>query len=119
MSRSLTALAILSVTALTTIGLAPSVGAAPAAAANCPTSYFCIYSGKDYTGWRCMWATPAIPDTVGCGFIRNGVNVASAANSTSNTKTIYTGKSYEGRIGSVKNGTAGNLAGNYQIRSFR
>ncbi|GGV36314.1 peptidase inhibitor family I36 protein [Streptomyces spectabilis] len=119
MRRSLTTLAMLSATGLAAVGLAPSASAAPKAAPNCPTTYFCIYSGKDYTGWRCMWATPAIPDTIGCGFIRSGLNVASAANSTSNTKTIYTGKSYEGRIGSVKNGTAGNLAGNYQIRSFR
>ncbi|MEU5576769.1 peptidase inhibitor family I36 protein [Streptomyces huasconensis] len=119
MRRSLTTLTMLSVTGLAAIGLAPSAGAATTAAPNCPTTYFCIFSGKDYTGWRCMWATPAIPDTIGCGFIRDRLNVASVANSTSNTKTIYTGKSYEGRIGSVKNGTAGNLAGNYQIRSFR
>ncbi|WP_432039817.1 peptidase inhibitor family I36 protein [Streptomyces cucumeris] len=120
MRRSLTTLAMVSVSGLAAIGLAPPAAAAPAPAApNCPTGYFCIFSGADYSGERCVWATDSRPDTVGCGFIRAGRNVLSVANSTGHRKQYYKGVSYQDRIGSTAAGTGGNLAGTYQIRSFR
>ncbi|EFG04866.1 Putative peptidase inhibitor (plasmid) [Streptomyces clavuligerus] len=122
MRTSLTTLVMASVTGLAAIGLAaPSaVAAAPAPMApNCDTGYFCLFSGANYTGERCIWATASIPDTIGCSFIRAQRNVLSVANSTGHRKQYYTGRSYEGRIGSTPAGGHGNLAGTYQIRSFR
>ncbi|MEV0316958.1 peptidase inhibitor family I36 protein [Streptomyces sp. NPDC050658] len=107
------------------LGTAPAALAAPAAppapaAYNCSNGYFCIYSGWNGTGERCAWASTQRPNTAdSCGFIQRGLNVLSVANSTSQRKQYYKGTNYHDRVGSTTAGDAGNLQGNYQIRSFK
>lgn len=122
-TRSLFVASLALTAALGTVPLA-AASSAPAPKApqgyNCNTGYFCIYSGWNGSGERCIWASNQRANTADdCGFIQRGANVLSVANSTGHRKQYYKGTNYQDRVGSTPAGGYGNLQGNYQIRSFK
>ncbi|MEI5101732.1 peptidase inhibitor family I36 protein [Streptomyces sp. PmtG] len=122
-TRSLFVASLALTAALGTVPLAAASSApAPKAplAYDCPAGYFCIYSGWNGTGERCMWASNQRANTADdCGFIQRWANVLSVANKTVHKKQYYKATNYRDRVGSTTAGGEGNLQGNYQIRSFK
>ncbi|MCX5206111.1 peptidase inhibitor family I36 protein [Streptomyces sp. NBC_00237] len=119
----LPSLALASVAAALTLGLAPTANAGvapPVNAYNCSPGYFCIYSEWNGGGTRCQWSQERKANTADdCSFIQQGHNVRSVRNSTGHRVQYYTGTNYNSRVGSTPAGQEGNLQGSYQIRSFK
>ena len=87
---------------------------------RCTIGYFCIYDGWNGTGAQCQWSDREVRDTADlCSFIQRGAVVRSVYNRTEHRVQYYTKNGYNDRIGSTLPGDKGNLAGTYQIRSFK
>lgn len=88
---------------------------------RCTIGYFCIYDGFNGTGTQCQWSDREVRDTADlCSFIqRRGTVVRSVYNRTEHRVQYYTKNNYNDRIGSTLPSNKGNLAGTYQIRSFK
>jgi Peptidase inhibitor family I36 len=116
-------LALASVAAAITLGIAPTPSAAVARSAqaySCAPGYFCIYSDWNGGGTRCQWSQQSKTNTADdCSFIQRGQNVRSVRNNTDHRVQYYTQTNYHSRVGSTPSGGQGNLQGNYQIRSFK
>lgn len=100
-------------------------GTASAAPSGCLEEYVCFYSGKDYTGDRCIWSQ-SDPDWwngfISCSWA-DDKNVKSVFNNGTSDRftgvAYYLDKDYEDRVGCTKQGKGGNLAGTYKVRSHR
>ncbi|GHB38300.1 hypothetical protein GCM10010331_27290 [Streptomyces xanthochromogenes] len=113
--------AVASVALVAALGAVPTATAAPAQAAayNCTSGYFCIYSGWNGGGTRCQWSQSKLANTAdNCSFIQKGQKVLSLWNKTGHRVQYYTQTNYNARVGSTESGKGGNLQGSYQIRSF-
>lgn len=113
-------------TAATAVASTTPVHADSHAAASgydrCRDGYFCIFSDWNGEGTRCQWEQSEVRDTVDlCSFIQQGQPVRSVYNRTDHRVQYYTENGYNSRsrIGSTLAGNKGNLAGSYQIRSFK
>jgi hypothetical protein len=99
----------------------PMFEPANAAAFSCPSGNVCFYTGRDGTGSRCAWSV-ADPDWWG-GDIRCSWSAERAPLSIYNhgTSSSYNGVVYYNpngvRMGCTRQGVAGNLSGDYKVRS--
>ncbi|MEU8963781.1 peptidase inhibitor family I36 protein [Streptomyces sp. NPDC048491] len=123
--RRIHSFAVASVAVVAALGVIPTATAAPAAPAraaayNCTSGYFCIYSGWNGSGTRCQWSQSKLANTAdNCSFIQQGKKVLSVWNKTGHRVQYYTQTNYNARVGSTESGKGGNLQGSYQIRSFK
>ncbi|WP_019549349.1 peptidase inhibitor family I36 protein [Streptomyces sulphureus] len=126
--RSVLAVAGSMAAAATVFTAAPASASPAAAPSGCATGNVCFYTGSNYSGSMCDWDV-ADPDTtsgsISCSWMREGTEPKSVYNNGTSAdgstgvayywKTNYKG----GRIGCTKNGSGGNISGDYVPMSLK